>query len=161
MKDWVARLFPGRPAWAEFWSTFELGREAPAWWLFGFLGLLLVVFWLYRRDTRDLHPAWRVWLWSLRLLTLAALLVVALVPQQRKSQITSQHSRVVLLVDRVASARIIGPIDIAVPCRIARLPQDVLGHCRLGADKREQSRNHSEHCRERPAPESPFSRQRL
>ncbi|MSR56144.1 MAG: VWA domain-containing protein [Planctomycetaceae bacterium] len=103
MKEWLTRLFPEWPAWGEFWSTFEFGRETKSWWLLGFIGLFLAATWLYRRDTRDLHPFWKVWLWSLRLLTLLALLIVALAPQERKSQITSQYSRVILLVDTSVS----------------------------------------------------------
>lgn len=103
MKDALARLFPDWPAWVEFWNSFEFGRETKSWWLLGFVGLFLAATWLYRRDTRDLHPFWKVWLWSLRVLSLLLLLIVALSPQERKSQITSQHSRVIVLVDTSVS----------------------------------------------------------
>jgi hypothetical protein len=59
--------------------------------------------------------------------------------------------RVVLLVDRVAPAVVVGPVDIAVPRNAAGLPQDFLGHRRLRASKREQSRNQSEHRPEAPS----------
>jgi hypothetical protein len=103
MKDWLAKQFPEWPAWSEFWSTVEFGRETKSWWLLGFFGVFLVAVWLYRRDTRELHPFWRTWLWTLRLLTLVALLIVALIPQERKSRTISQHSRVAVLVDTSVS----------------------------------------------------------
>src|SRR6185503_12935890 len=54
-------------------------------------------------DTRDLHPVFKGWLWSLRLLTLASLLLVALSPQQRRAEIHSEFSRVLFLVDTSVS----------------------------------------------------------
>ncbi len=70
MRDWLSKQFPEWPAWSEFWSTVEFGRETKSWWLLGFLGLFLAAAWLYRRDTSGLHPFWRTWLWTLRVLTL-------------------------------------------------------------------------------------------
>lgn len=103
MNDWLSKQFSGWPAWSEFWSTVEFGREDRSLWLIGFFAAILIAAWLYRRDTSELHRFWRVWLWTLRLLTLAALLIVALIPQQRKSRTVSQHSRVALLIDTSVS----------------------------------------------------------
>lgn len=103
MKDWLAKLFSDWPAWSEFWSTLEFGRETKTWWLVGFVVLFLCATWLYRRDTRDLHPFWKVWLWSLRVLALATLFVIALVPQERKSRTISQYSRAVVAFDTSVS----------------------------------------------------------
>lgn len=102
MRESIARLIPDS-RWSEFWSTVEFGRESRSWWLVGFAALFLLAFWLYRRDTRDLHPIWKGWLWTLRLLTLAALLLVALSPQQRRAEIASEFSRVLFLVDTSVS----------------------------------------------------------
>lgn len=103
MRESIARLIPDWPAWVDFWSTFEFGRESKSWWLLGFFALSLAAAWVYRRDTRALHPFWRIWLWSLRLGTIAALLIVALVPQERRSRIISEHSRVAVVVDTSVS----------------------------------------------------------
>jgi hypothetical protein len=84
MNEWIVKLFPGWEAWTTFWTTLEFGREAKAWWVVGFVALFLTASWLYRRDTRALHPFWKAWLWGLRVGVLVALFVVALVPQERK-----------------------------------------------------------------------------
>lgn len=103
MSEALAKLFPDWPAWASFWTTLEFGRETRGWWIAAFVGLFLAATWLYRRDTRSLHPFWKVWLWGLRLGVLAALLIVALVPQERKSRIIAEPSRVVILADTSVS----------------------------------------------------------
>lgn len=103
MKDWLAKMFADWPAWTEFWSTVEFGRESKGWWLFGFFVLFLVASWLYRRDTRELHAFWKIWLWSLRVLAILALLLVALAPQERKSRVITRNSRAVLLIDTSVS----------------------------------------------------------
>ena len=64
MTDWLSKLFPEWDGWAPFWSTIEFGREARGWWIAGFVLLFLSATWLYRRDTRALHPFWKFWLWS-------------------------------------------------------------------------------------------------
>lgn len=99
MNERLAKLFPDWPEWNSFWSTLEFGREARAGWIVAFIALFLAATWLYRRDTRSLHPAWKVWLWGLRLGVLLALFVVALVPQERKSRSFAQYSQVVVLAD--------------------------------------------------------------
>jgi hypothetical protein len=103
MTDRIAKLFPSSEAWTSFWSTFEFGREARAGWIIAFVALFLVASWLYRKDTRSLHPVWKVWLWGLRVGVLLTLLVVALVPQERKSRSIFEPSRVVLLADTSVS----------------------------------------------------------
>lgn len=92
--------------WAQFWNTLELGREGKTPWVAGFVLLLLVAVWIYRRDTSGLGLFWKIWLWSLRIAVLLILLGVALIPQERKSRIIAQVSRVVLLVDTSASMAI-------------------------------------------------------
>ncbi|HLJ09968.1 MAG TPA: VWA domain-containing protein, partial [Planctomycetaceae bacterium] len=103
MNDWLVKLFPNWTAWKSFWSTLEFGREVKTWWVVGFAGLFLAALWLYRRDTRALHPFWKIWLWGLRLAVILALLVVALVPQERKSEVKALHSEVVILADTSVS----------------------------------------------------------
>jgi hypothetical protein len=103
MNESIARLFPDSQAWTGFWSTLEFGREAKASWMLAFIALFLAASWLYRRDTRALHPFWKVWLWGLRMSVLAALFVVALVPQERKSEVRPQPSQVVILADTSVS----------------------------------------------------------
>ncbi|HEY2253092.1 MAG TPA: VWA domain-containing protein, partial [Planctomycetaceae bacterium] len=103
MTDWLIKLFPDWPEWARFWSTLEFGREARVWWIAGFLLLFLSATWLYRRDTRALHPFWKMWLWGLRIGVLAALLVIALGPQERKSEFKASPSQVVILADTSVS----------------------------------------------------------
>ena len=103
MTDWLIKLFPDWPEWAAFWSTFEFGREARGWWIAGIAALFLSSTWLYRRDTLALHPFWKIWLWGLRSGVLAGLLVIALAPQQRKSEVTAISSKVVILADTSVS----------------------------------------------------------
>ncbi len=103
MTEWIAKLYPQSEEWTSFWTTLEFGREARAGWIVAFVGLFLIASWLYRRDTRALHPVWKVWLWTLRIATLLVLLVVAMVPQERKPHSTFQPSRVVILADTSAS----------------------------------------------------------
>src|SRR5262245_27527569 len=99
MTEWLSKLFPNWPEWGSFWSTLEFGREARTGWIVAFVALLLAATWLYRRDTRTLHPFWKALVWGLRLAVLVVLLVVALVPQERKSRSIAQHSQVVVLAD--------------------------------------------------------------
>ena len=103
MNDNLSQFIPGGSSWASFWSTLEFGRESRGVWIAGFAVLFLTASWLSRRDTRSLHPVWKIWLWSLRTAVLVALLIVALAPQERKSQIEPEHSRVVVLVDTSVS----------------------------------------------------------
>src|SRR5215467_13257680 len=103
MTDRIAKLFPASEAWTSFWTTLEFGREARLGWVLAFVALFLIASWLYRKDTRSLHPVWKVWLWGLRIGCLLCLLVVAMVPQQRKSRSIFQPSRVVILADTSVS----------------------------------------------------------
>jgi hypothetical protein len=98
--DSLSKLFPD---WGAFWNTLEFGRESRSAWVAGFVVLFLAATWLARRDTRSLHSVWKIWLWCLRVSVLAALLVIALAPQERKSQIEPEHSRVVILADTSVS----------------------------------------------------------
>jgi hypothetical protein len=135
MKEWIAKLFSDWPEWTEFWNTVEFGRESKGWWLCGFLVLALAASWLYRRDTRELHAFWKVWLWSLRLLVLAALLLVALAPQERKSRVITRNSRAILLFDTSVSMSrqdrdLAASSGAAVPSR-AELVRQVLENTKL------------------------------
>jgi hypothetical protein len=105
--NWLAKLFPGWPAWVDFWSTFEFGREADSGWTailsLALVSLILFSAWVYRRDTRELSPWWKAWLWGLRLATIATLAIIALMPQTRRSQEFAESSRVLFLVDSSVS----------------------------------------------------------
>ena len=63
--NWLAKLFPGWPAWVDFWSTFEFGREADSGWTailsLALVSLILFSAWVYRRDTRELSAWWKAW----------------------------------------------------------------------------------------------------
>ena len=65
--------------------------------------LVLIVGWWYRRDTKELHWFFRVFLLLLRLGVLATLGVVALDPQERTETSQVRPSRVALLVDTSVS----------------------------------------------------------
>ena len=84
-------------------TTFEWGRvRAPEDWLLpvGATTLILAyVWWMYRRDTRELRPWASLTLLTLRTLVFASLLVVWLRPQWRKEEDVVTPSRVVVLVD--------------------------------------------------------------
>ncbi|MCE9604182.1 MAG: hypothetical protein K8U03_04680 [Planctomycetia bacterium] len=84
-------------------TTFQWGRiRAPEDWLLpiAVTALLLgYVWWMYRRDTRALHPALSLFLVLLRTLTFIGLLAVWLQPQWRNEEDVVTPSRVVVLVD--------------------------------------------------------------
>ncbi len=77
------------------WVTFAAGCGI-------LLGLIWVIY-LYVRDTAQLNPFWRFWLLGLRLLVIAAIIVVALNPHTRTEQNAYRPSRVILLVDTSTS----------------------------------------------------------
>lgn len=70
-------------------------------------GLLLLVWtmWLYLRDTADLSWFWKIWLTSLRVATLIALVIIALNPSDRTQKQSYRQSRVAVLVDTSLSMR--------------------------------------------------------
>ena len=81
---------------------------SPIGWLLligGGAALLAWTIWLYLRDTSDLSWFWRFWLTTLRVGTLAALLVIALNPSDRTQKQSYRPSRVALLVDTSLSMR--------------------------------------------------------
>ena len=67
--------------------------------------VLLWTVWLYLRDTADLSWFWKSWLTSLRVVTLIALLVIALNPSDRTQKQSFRPSRVAVLVDTSLSMR--------------------------------------------------------
>ncbi|HUQ69203.1 MAG TPA: hypothetical protein VM165_06760 [Planctomycetaceae bacterium] len=82
--------------------------STPLWWLLLFAGSLAIaawVIWLYRRDTVELAPGWRIWLAALRITALVGLLVVALNPHDRTQKDAFRPSRVGILVDTSLSMR--------------------------------------------------------
>ncbi|MEI8017599.1 MAG: hypothetical protein WCH39_05320 [Schlesneria sp.] len=82
--------------------------STPIGWLLligGGAALLAWTIWFYLRDTSELSWFWRVWLTALRVMTLAALLVIALNPSDRTQKQSYRPSRVALLVDTSLSMR--------------------------------------------------------
>lgn len=103
-------------------TTFEWGRvRAPEDWLLPIAATTLIlsyVWWMYRRDTRELRPWAALTLMTLRTLVFASLLVVWLRPQWRKEEDVVTPSRVVVLVDTslsMAEAAREGTPDVPVP----------------------------------------------
>jgi hypothetical protein len=83
---------------------FDWPESARDWVLFaGFALAIIYVVWMYVRDTRALSPLWTVWLTALRLAVIAALVVIALNPQQRTQKDAYRPSQVALLVDTSTS----------------------------------------------------------
>ena len=84
-------------------TTFQFGRiRGPEDWLLPLAALTLVlayVWWMYRRDTRDLHPVIALSLGLLRTLAFVGLLLVWLRPQWRQEEDVVTPSRVVVMVD--------------------------------------------------------------
>ena len=70
-------------------------RTPGQWLLYGgaFVVVAIVTLWLYRKDTRELHPAWAAWLMLLRLGVLAGLIVIALNPQERTQKSAGRKPR--------------------------------------------------------------------
>jgi len=73
--------------------------------VFGSLAILGWVVWLYRRDTHELAPGWRIFLAALRITALGGLLIIALNPQDRTQRTAFRPSRAILLVDTSLSMR--------------------------------------------------------
>ncbi len=108
MKEFLAGWFPNAPGWTHFWRTLEFGREDPALWVLGLVAIAAYAVWMYRRDGVSLGEGWRGraargWLTGLRLATLLALFLVAMLPQERRSRTYQQPSKVALLLDTSAS----------------------------------------------------------
>ena len=83
---------------------FDWPTDASQWTFFGLAAVLVVmVFLVYRRDTRDLSRFWFGWLTLLRMLVIAALLVIAINPKERTQVMSYRPSRVAILVDRSLS----------------------------------------------------------
>src|SRR5579872_170917 len=64
-------------------TAWEFGREG--WQIYAacFAALILVVGWIYRRDTSELNWFWKLWLFGLRGAVIAGLLIIALDPEER------------------------------------------------------------------------------
>src|SRR5690606_19611758 len=84
-------------------TSWEFAREDAQIFVIGFVALLLLVGWFYRRDTSELNWFWKGWLFSLRALVLVALLVIALDPQERVETRMTRPSQVAILVDKSVS----------------------------------------------------------
>ena len=72
------------------------------------IGLLITMIWalvIARRDTRELHGFWMLWLSALRLGMLACLLVIALNPHVRTQRESFRPSQVAILVDTSTSMK--------------------------------------------------------
>jgi hypothetical protein len=80
----------------------------PTGWLLligGGLAALVWTVWLYSRDTAELSWFWKIWLTTLRIATLAALVLIALNPSDRTQKQSYRPSRVAILVDTSLSMR--------------------------------------------------------
>ncbi len=99
----IAASFAPLLAEAAVRTTFQFGRiRAPEDWLLPIAATALVlayVWWMYRRDARDLRLPIAAILVVLRTLAFLALLVVWLRPQWRKEEDVVTPSRVIALVD--------------------------------------------------------------
>ncbi|MEX1097060.1 MAG: hypothetical protein WED34_13515 [Planctomycetales bacterium] len=81
------------------------GRWGWAGYLGGFAVAVLIVVWMYARDTAALSPLWRLWLLGLRLAVVAALAVIALNPHFREEETLYRPSQVAVLIDTSLSTR--------------------------------------------------------
>ena len=83
--------------------------DSPLAWL-GWLALAAVgVAWIvamYLRDTNELHPAWKVWLLTLRLGAWLGLIAIAVNPQERTQTTSFRPSRVAIAVDTSLSMQL-------------------------------------------------------
>jgi hypothetical protein len=69
------------------------------------LALIALAISIYRRDARESGRGWRYVLTGLRLAVIAALVAVAINPQERTRQIAYRPSRVAVLIDTSLSMR--------------------------------------------------------
>lgn len=65
---------------------------------------LILVLFVYRRDTVEVHWGWRVWLVTLRLAVFAALAVILFNPQERSQKTAYRPSRIDILFDTSLSS---------------------------------------------------------
>jgi hypothetical protein len=80
--------------------------ETPLQWLIyvgGFALLVVVGLRVQLKDTAELKPFWRGWLFVLRVAALAGIVVIALNPQERTQKMAFRPSQVAVLVDRSLS----------------------------------------------------------
>jgi hypothetical protein len=80
----------------------------PQGWLMLLVGgsvLVLWTVWLYLKDTAEFSWFWKTWLTSLRIATLASLMIIALNPSDRTQKQSYRPSRVAVLVDTSLSMR--------------------------------------------------------
>ena len=94
---------------------FDLPEEPWEWAVYGggFALIFLLAISVYVRDTLSLSGFWKVWLTTLRVVALAALVVIAVNPQERTERMSQRPSRVVVVVDTSLSMRY--PETIATP----------------------------------------------
>ncbi|MEX0717087.1 MAG: hypothetical protein WD066_10880 [Planctomycetaceae bacterium] len=99
--------------WETQWRTlrslqFDLPTTGRGWALYlgGFAAALVVIVWMYLRDTAMLGSIWRFWLLGLRLLVVAALAVIALNPHFREEETLYRPSQVAVLLDTSFSMRL-------------------------------------------------------
>jgi hypothetical protein len=81
---------------------------SPLHWVAGagaVLALCVLAITIYRRDARESGRGWQYLLTGLRLLVIAALVAIAINPQERTRQIAYRPSRVVVLIDTSLSMR--------------------------------------------------------
>ena len=105
----------------------------PQGWLLllgGGTAILIWTIWLYLRDTADLSWFWKLWLATLRIATLAGLVLIALNPSDRTHKQSYRPSRVSLLIDTSLSMR-----HPAVSAREADATGATLGPARADAVK--------------------------
>ncbi len=92
-----------RLAWELDWPSSALSWTV---WLLALAAGLAWVVSLSARDSRELHPVWRMWLLTLRCGVWAGLLAIALNPQERTQTTSYRPSRVVIAVDTSLSMQL-------------------------------------------------------
>lgn len=89
-----------------YWSRLEFGRENKVAWVAAFAVALVAAVWIYRRDALAVGRFAKIWLMSLRLFVVVALLVIALQPQLPNNKQLTNPSKVALLIDTSLSMSI-------------------------------------------------------
>lgn len=105
-----------QPAEGTFRSVeYSLPEHEWQWFLYG-IGLIAVIayiIWMYRKDTQEISIFWRFWLVALRLGVVAALVVIAINPEERTQKMSFRPSEVIILVDTSTSMQ--NPVDTPGP----------------------------------------------
>lgn len=84
---------------------YDLPEEPSTWIICILIGAVILAasIYIYLRDTATLNVFWKIWLMTLRVSVLAALVIIAINPQERTQKLAYRPSQVAIVIDRSLS----------------------------------------------------------